>query len=264
MSFGGELKKWRARRRLSQLDLAYDAEISPKHLSFIETGRAKPSREMVLRLSEQLELPLRERNVLLASAGFAPVFPERSLDDESLAAVKRAIDVILNGHEPNPAIAVDRRWNLHAMNKAAEMLTTMVDATLLEPPVNVLRFCLHPDGLARHIVNYFEWRHHLISHLERQIDLTGDALLSALVAELKEFPPPKGAVRPRHSDDFGFNVAAPLRLSTPAGELSFMSVTTVFGTPIEITLEELAIESFFPADEFTASFLAAAAATPST
>ncbi len=259
MNFGEKLKEWRARRRLSQLNLAFDAEISPKHLSFIETGRAKPSREMVLRLAEQLELPLRERNVLLSSAGFAPVFPEHSLDDEQLAAARRAIDIILKGHEPNPAIAIDRRWNLHSMNRAAELLTAMVDPRLLEPPVNVLRFCLHPDGLARHIVNYFEWRHNLITHLERQVDLTGDQLLLALVAELRDFPPPKGAIRPRNSEYLGFNIAVPLKLATPAGVLSFMSVTTVFGTPIEITLEELSIESFFPTDEITTKFLATSA-----
>lgn len=194
MKFGELLKEWRGRRRLSQLDLAYDAEISPKHLSFIETGRAQPSRDMVLRLSEQLEIPLRERNVLLTSAGFAPVFPERTLDDEAMAAVRAAVDVILAGHEPNPAIAIDRRWNLHAMNKAAGMLTTMVDPKLLEPPVNVLRFCLHPIGLAQHIANYFEWRHHLIAHLDRQVEVTGDQVLSALVEELRTFPPPRGAV----------------------------------------------------------------------
>jgi transcriptional regulator with XRE-family HTH domain len=261
MKFGELLKEWRGRRRLSQLDLAYDAEISPKHLSFIETGRAQPSRDMVLRLSEQLEIPLRDRNVLLTSAGFAPVFPERTLDDEALAAVRAAVDVILAGHEPNPAIAIDRRWNLHAMNKGAGMLTTMVDPKLLEPPVNVLRFCLHPDGLSRHIANYFEWRHHLITHLDRQVEVTGDQVLSALVEELRAFPPPRGAVRPRSNDAFGYNVAVPLKLKTEFGELSFMSVTTVFGTPIEITLEELAIESFFPADAFTAEFLKQASLT---
>ncbi len=260
MRFGELLKEWRGRRRISQLDLAYDTEISPRHLSFIETGRSQPSREMVLRLAEQLEVPLRERNVLLASAGFAPVFQEKKLDDAEMSSVRAAIDIILKGHEPNPAIAIDRRWNLHAMNKAAGLLTTMVDAKLLEPPVNVLRFCLHPSGLAQHIVNYFEWRHHLIEHLERQVQITGDAILSALVEELKGFPPPRGAVRPREAS-FGYNVAAPLKLRTPVGELSFMSVTTVFGTPIEITLEELAIESFFPADEATARFLAEAAQT---
>ncbi len=259
MKFGELLKEWRGRRRISQLDLAYDTEISPKHLSFIETGRSQPSREMVMRLAEQLEIPLRERNVLLASAGFAPVFQEKKLEDVEMSAVRAAIDVILKGHEPNPAIAIDRRWNLHAMNNAARLLTTMVDAKLLEPPVNVLRFCLHPSGLAQHIVNYFEWQHHLIEHLERQVQVTGDALLSALVAELKEYPPPRGAVRPRNGEGFGYNVAVPLKLRTPAGELSFMSVTTVFGTPIEITLEELAIESFFPADEATTLFLDQAA-----
>lgn len=255
MKFGELLKDWRGRRRLSQLDLAYDAEISPKHLSFIETGRAQPSRDMVLRLSEQLEIPLRERNVLLTSAGFAPVFPERTLDDDAMTAVRAAVDVILAGHEPNPAIAIDRRWTLHAQNKAAGLLVALVDPSLLEPPVNVLRFCLHPKGLAKHIANYFEWRHFLIAHLDRQVELTGDHVLSALVEELREYPPPRGAVRPRNNDGFGNRVAVPLKLNSEFGELSFMSVTTVFGTPIEITLEELAIESFFPTDAFTAEFL---------
>ncbi|MGQ0543643.1 MAG: helix-turn-helix domain-containing protein [Blastocatellia bacterium] len=255
MKFGELLKEWRGRRRLSQLDLAYDAEISPKHLSFIETGRSQPSRDMVLRLAEQLEIPLRERNVLLASAGFAPVFPERTLDDDAMTAVRAAVDVILAGHEPNPAIAIDRRWTLHAMNKAAELLTKMVDPLLVEPPVNVLRFCLHPNGLAKHIANYFEWRHFLIAHLDRQVELTGDHVLSALVEELREYPPPRGAIRPRENAEIKHNIAVPLKLSTDFGELSFMSVTTVFGTPIEITLEELAIESFFPTDAFTTEFL---------
>lgn len=256
--FGELLKEWRGRRRLSQLDLAYDAEISPKHLSFIETGRAQPSREMVLRLAEQLEIPLRERNVLLASAGFAPIFPERSLDDESLAAARAAVDIILAGHEPNPAIAIDRRWNLHAANGAAELLMSMIDSTLLEPPVNVLRACFHPNGLSKHIVNYFEWRLHLLSNLERQVDLTGDRMLSALVEELSEFPPPKGALRPRVKTEQKQQIAFHLRLKTDQGVLSFISTVTVFGTPIEITLDELAIETFFPADAFTAEFLAKA------
>jgi transcriptional regulator with XRE-family HTH domain len=259
MKFGELLREWRGRRRLSQLDLAYDTEISPKHLSFIETGRSQPSREMVLRLAEQLEIPLRERNVLLASAGFVPMYPERSLNDDSLAAVRAAVDLILAGHEPNPAIAIDRRWTMHAANKACGLLTSLVDPSLLEPPVNVLRLCLHPDGLAKHIVNYFEWRHHLIAYLDRQVDITGDQVLSALVEELRAFPPPPGAVRPRTNDVSGHNFAVPLKLRTDAGELSFLSVTTVFGTPVEITLEELAIESFFPADKETADFLSRAA-----
>lgn len=260
VKFGELLKEWRGRRRLSQLDLAYDAEISPKHLSFIETGRSQPSREMVLRLAEQLEIPLRERNVLLASAGFAPVFPERSLDDETLAAARAAVDIILAGHEPNPAFAIDRRWNLHKANKAAGLLMSLIDTSLLAPPVNVLRACFHPNGLAKKIVNYFEWRQHLLGNLERQVDITGDRMLSALVQELNEYPPPKNAVRPREKTDMGQNIAFPLRLKTDFGELSFMSTVTVFGTPIEITLEELAIESFFPADKQTADFLARAAA----
>lgn len=252
---GELLREWRMRRRLSQLELAYDAEISPKHLSFVETGRSHPSREMLLHLAAQMEIPLRDRNVLLASAGFAPVFPERSLTDQSMEPVRSAVEVILSGHEPNPAIAIDRRWVLHAANKAAGLLTAMVERSLLEPPVNVLRLCLHPKGLAPHIANYSEWRRHLITHLDRQVQITGDQILSTLVEELREYPRPRGVARGESDGAHDTGIAVPLRLNTPAGQLSFLSVTTVFGTPIEITLEELAIESFFPADGFTANFL---------
>lgn len=256
VKFGELLREWRGRRRLSQMDLAYDAEISPKHLSFIETGRAQPSRDMVLRLAEQLQMPLRERNVLLASAGFAPLFSERSLDDQSLAAARAAIDLILSRHEPNPAIAIDRRWNLYAANKSAGALMSMIDPALLEPPVNVLRACFHPNGLSKRIVNYFEWREHLLGTLGRQVEITGDRLLSDLVRELSEYRPPRNAVRPREKQEQNQNIAFSLKLETDQGVLSFISTVTVFGTPIEITLEELAIETFFPADEATAEYLA--------
>lgn len=257
---GDLLREWRGRRRLSQLDLAYDAEISPKHLSFVETGRAHPSREMVLRLAEQLDVPLRERNVLLTAAGFATVFPERNLDDESLAAARKTVDVILNGLEPNPSFAVDRHWNLIAANKSVGVLLAEVDGSLLAPPVNILRLCLHPKGFTPQIVNYSEWRDSIFEFLNRLITVSADAFLIEMMRELKSYPPPKpikNNLPPKENDDSRF--AIPLRLMTKRGELSFVSTITVFGTPLDVTLSELAIESFFPADEKTAEILIQAA-----
>ena len=164
---GDLLREWRERRRLSQLDLALDAEISQRHLSFLEIGRSQPSREMILRLAEQLEIPLRERNVLLTAAGFAQVFPESRLDDESLTAARQAVDAILNGLEPNPSFAVDRHWTLVAANKAVNVLLAEVDSSLLEPPVNMLRLCLHPRALAARTINYAEWRKYILEYLSR-------------------------------------------------------------------------------------------------
>jgi transcriptional regulator with XRE-family HTH domain len=253
---GDLLREWRGRRRLSQLDLAYDAEISPKHLSFVETGRAQPSREMVLRLAERLALPLRERNVLLTAAGFAAAFPERNLDDESLTVARKVVDVILNGLEPNPSFAVDRHWNLIAANKSVGILLTEVDPSLLEPPVNILRLCLHPKGFTPQIINYSEWRSNILEYLNRLITISADAFLIEIIQELKSYPPPKSMknVLPSKEID-NSRFAIPLRLMTKDGELSFISTITVFGTPIDVTLSELAIESFFPANEETAETL---------
>jgi len=250
---GDQIREWRRRRRLSQMDLALDAEISTRHLSFIETGRTRPSREMVLRLADQLELPLRERNALLLAAGFAPLYAERALDDPALAAARRAIDLVLKGHEPWPALAIDRHWHLVAANAAVAPLLAGCAAHLLEGPVNVLRLSLHPEGLAPRIRNLAEWRAHLLDRLRRQAMTTGDETLDALVAELAAYPFPDGA---GHAEDFG-GVAIPLRLATPLGELSFISTTTVFGTPLDVTLDELAIEAFYPADAITAERLRA-------
>lgn len=253
---GELLRGWRERRRLSQLDLAYDAEISQRHLSFLEIGRSQPSREMILRLAEQLEIPLRERNVLLTAAGFAAVFPERPLDDESLTAARRAVDLILNGLEPNPSFAVDRHWTLVAANKAAQIFTAEVDASLLEPPVNMLRLCLHPKGFTPQVVNYHEWRKNVLEYLNRQVEITADVFLMELFKELKGYPKPassRSKLPAKEIDYSGF--AIPLRLLTKDGELSFISTVTVFGTPIDVTLSELAIESFFPADEKTAGIM---------
>lgn len=254
-SLGDYLREWRQRRRLSQLEFALEAEISQRHLSFIESGRALPSRDMLMHLAERLDVPLRDRNPMLLAAGFAPVFPERSLDDPALAPARRAIDFVLKGHEPFPALAVDRHWTLIAANAAlAPLLSGVADISLLEPPVNVLRLSLHPGGLAPRILNLAEWRAHLLERLRQQITASGDPTLSALQKELSAYPAPP-AHRPNPSDRDYAGIAVPLELATDAGRLSFISTTTVFGTPVDVTLSELAIESFFPADQRTADLL---------
>ncbi|MCX8004829.1 MAG: helix-turn-helix transcriptional regulator [Burkholderiaceae bacterium] len=245
------LREWRQRRRLSQLELANAAEISARHLSFLETGRAAPSREMVLRLAQRLDLPLRERNTLLLAAGFAPMYAQRRLDDPALAAAREAVELLLAAHEPYPALAIDRHWTLVTANRAARRLMDGVDAYLLEPPVNVLRLSLHPAGLAPRIVNLAEWRAHLFARLRQQIDASADPRLDELLRELRALP--AAGVSADAPTDAA--VVVPLVLATPAGKLRFLSTTTVFGTPVEVTLSELAIESFFPADQDTAQRL---------
>jgi transcriptional regulator with XRE-family HTH domain len=254
---GDLLREWRERRRLSQLALALDAEVSTRHISFLETGRARPSREMLLRLTERLEVPLRERNTMLLAAGFAPAFPERDLDDPALEVARAAVDRVLAGHEPFPALAVDRSWTLVAANRVVPTFLTGVAPHLLQPPINVLRLSLHPDGLAARIVNLPEWRAHLLARLSRQVELTADPRLSDLLQELGEYARNHGA---RNTDqpvlDLGLtSVAVPLRLHTEHGTLSLISTTMVFGTPVDVTLSELAIEAFFPADAATVHLL---------
>jgi len=247
---GDQLRAWRGRRRLSQLDLALDAEISARHLSFLETGRSRPSRAMLLRLAERLRIPARDRNILLVAAGFAPALPERSLDDPALAAARRAVDLVLKAHEPFPALAVDRHWVMVAANAGVAPLLGGVAPHLLAPPVNVLRLSLHPEGVAPRIVNLAEWRAHILHRLEAQIEASADPVLAALLAELRAYP--GGATR--QADAYG-GVAVPLVLRAGEAELSFLSTTTMFGTPIDITLAELAIEAFLPADARTAEML---------
>jgi transcriptional regulator with XRE-family HTH domain len=247
---GDLLREWRQRRRLSQLELACEAEISTRHLSFVETGRAAPSREMVMNLAERLEVPLRDRNTLLLAAGFAPVYRERPLADPVLHAAREAIDLILSGQEPYPALAIDRHWTMVASNRAVPPMLTGISASLLEPPVNVLRLSLHPDGLARRIVNLSEWRSHLLDRLRRQIDVSRDPVLGALMNELRAYP--HDAADTLETDA---GVVVPLRLTTEAGVLSFFSTTMIFGTPVDITLAELAVELFFPADTSTMEVL---------
>jgi transcriptional regulator with XRE-family HTH domain len=236
---GDLLRDWRQRRRLSQLDLSLEAEISTRHLSFLETGRSAPSRDMVLRLAERLEVPLRERNRLLTAAGYAPVFPERPLSDPALRGAREAIDLVLKGHEPYPALAIDRHWTLVAANGAVAPLLAGAAAALLSPPVNVLRLSLHPEGLARH-----------------QVDIAADPVLAELLVELSAYPAPKGEGRTKAAAQGDYaGVVVPLQLATDAGILAFFSTTTIFGTPVDVTLSELAIEAFFPADPATAETL---------
>ncbi len=248
---GDLLRNWRKRRHLSQLDLACEAEVSSRHLSFVETGRSLPSREMVLRLARQLDVPLRERNSLLIAAGYAPVFRERPLEDPMLQAARKAVDLVLAGHEPYPALAVDRHWTLVASNRAIAPLLTGVEASLLTPPINVLRLTLHPGGLVHRIVNLIEWRSHLLTRLQRQTEASDDAILIDLLNELRDYPIPSENNKSRTEIDYA-GVAIPFQLATESGILSFLSTTTVFGTPVDITLSELAMESFFPADAATA------------
>ncbi|HEY9536105.1 MAG TPA: helix-turn-helix transcriptional regulator [Kiloniellaceae bacterium] len=251
---GEMLRGWRRRRRLSQLELALAAEVSQRHLSFVESGRAAPSRDLVLRLAEQLAVPLRERNALLVAAGFAPVYAERKLDDPVLAAGRRAVELILAGHEPHPALAVDRHWNLVSANRAVAPLLAGADQTLLAPPVNVLRLSLHPAGLASRIANFREWRAHILERLARQIDASADAGLIDLLEELKGYPVPPGARPYRVAAEHPLGgIAVPLELAGDGGILRFLSTTTVFGTALDISLAELTIETFFPAEAETAA-----------
>ncbi len=238
---------------MSQLDLALEAEISQKHLSFVESGRSAPSRDMVLRLAERLSVPLRERNLMLLSAGFAPSYPERSLDDPGLKPAREVVELILKGHEPYPALAIDRHWRLVASNNAvAPFLAGIAEPSLVVPHVNVLRLSLHPGGLAPAIANLADWREHLLQRLRDQIAVTGDPVLIRLLAELSGYPAPAQAEGTGR--DYA-GLAVPLRLRSPAGTLSFISCTTVFGTPVDVTLSELALETFFPADPETAALL---------
>ena len=248
---GALLRDWRRRRRLSQLDLALEAGVSTRHLSFVETGRAKPSPQMVLHLADELQVPLRERNRLLLAAGYAPVYEERALDEPEMQPVHEAVQLVLDGHDPYPAITVDRGWALVAHNRGAGMLMAGLPEDLLAPPMNVLRASLHPDGLAPRIANLGQWKAHLLERLARQAAVTGDPALRTLYDELAAYPAPadSGAAGPAS------DVVVPLRLRIPGGELSFFSTVTTFGTPVDITVEELSIESFFPADRATADHL---------
>jgi len=255
---GALLRTWRERRRLSQLELAGAAAISARHISFLETGRSTPSRGMLLRLAERLQIPLRERNTLLLSAGYAPMYAERRLDDPALQQARRAVELVIAGHAPFPALAVDRHWTLVSANASVDLLLAGVAPSLLEPPVNVLRLGLHPDGLGPRVENYTQWRDHTITRLQQQVAATADPILEELLAELESYPLiSRGEGTTDNSpNEAGYGgVVVPFRVRTDLGVLSFISTTTVFGTPLDITLAELAVESFFPADPQTAEIL---------
>lgn len=254
-AFGTLLRDWRRRRRLTQLDLGLRADVSARHLSFLETGRSRPSRDMVLHLAEELDVPLRARNELMTAAGFAPAYTEHHLDDAELAQVRASLRRILTGHEPHPALLVDGSWNLLAANAGLPVLTALVDEDLLAPPVNVLRLALHPRGVARHVVDLPEYAAHLVSRLRRQAERSARTGLLALLGEVTGYCREMGLdphARPRDT------IVLPLRLRHPrAGELALFSTVSVLGAPLDVTLDEVAIEAFLPADDRTAAFLRA-------
>jgi len=254
LGVGDLLRDWRQRRRLSQLDLSNEAAVSARHLSFVETGRSKPSRELVLHLAEHLDVPLRERNSLLMAAGYAPVYRERSLDDAEMDPVRGALDMILAGHEPYPAVIVDRLWNLVLANAAAlSLFATDVAPHLLEPPVNVVRLGVHPEGLAPRTRNLAEFSEHLLIRLQRQLVVSPDPELQALYDEVLGYPG-VGSQSPVVADPTTL-LFVPMQFVAPDGrELSMFSTLATFGTALDITLAELSIESFFPADDATEAF----------
>ena len=252
MVVGKQIRQWRERRRLSQMQLALEADISPRHLSFIETGRSQPSTGMIDRLAERLDIPFRARNGLLTAAGFAPRHGERALDDPAMAVARNSIQHILKGHEPYPAIAVDRHWNIVAMNDAISFFTEQIGSSLLEPPINAIKVALHPDGLAPQVVNLAEWHGHVLEQLDQQIASSADPGLMELREEVASYPHESGKEPPPVDPD---RIWVPLILDTTVGQLAFISTITIFGTPVDITLSELAIEAFFPADEKTAQIL---------
>ena len=254
---GALLREWRSRRRLTQLDLALDAGISARHLSFVETGRSKPGREMLLAVAEQLGIPFRERNQLLLAAGHAPAYPERSMGDPDLEPVREALDRVLASHEPYPAVAFDRSWNLVAFNAPmAEMASRVeIDPSLLEPPVNLLRTGLHPRGFGPLIVNLGAWRDHFLRRLDHQLTIGGDDDLRALRDEVAAYPVPEAEDRGAAGADN--EMLGPVRVHAPGGgEWSFFGMFATFDTPFEVTSSELAIELLFPADRATADALA--------
>jgi transcriptional regulator with XRE-family HTH domain len=251
--FGPALRAWRERRHLSQLELSLRSGVSGRHLSFLETGRSRPSRAMVLQLAEHLDVPLRERDLLLTAAGFAPAYGRRTYDAPELAAVRDAVRLVLRGHEPYPAVAVDRCWNLLELNAAAGVFLDLIDdPALLEPPVNVYRLALHPRGFVPHVVDVASLGHHLLDRLRRDLDATGDPALAALLDEVVGYGTVDPRVAPLPPADA---IVVPLRLRHPEGELALFSTVATFGTPADVTVAEVTLETFFPLDATTADRL---------
>jgi transcriptional regulator with XRE-family HTH domain len=247
LPFGVLLRRWRERRRMTQMDLAAAANSSTRHLSCLETGQAQPSREMVLRLAACLDIPLRGQNALLQAAGFAAAFQERSLQE--LVAARQAIEQILEAHKPYPAFAVDRHWDVVLSNRALPELYAGVSPELLRPPVNAIRLMLHPAALAPRIINFSDWRAYIVSVLRQQVEARADAGIESLLAEILAYPAPDhGAATDMNGSQ---RFATPLQIATAAGTISFLNTVTVFGTPTDVTLSELALEMLFPANSET-------------
>ena len=253
---GQLVRRWRERRHRSQLDVSIAADISARHLSFVETGRSMPSRGMIERLCDELDVPLRDRNALYLAAGYAPVHAERPLED--LGVARTAVEAVLAGHEPNPALAVNMRWDLLTANRAAQSLLGMIDGPHGDEPINVLRATLHPDGLAPRVGNHAQWRAHVLRRVRRQLDRTAADGLAELLAELESYPSP-GA--PAEAEVLDEELVIPLVVRSDVGELSLLYAVTVFGAARDVTLDEIAIETFFPANTATATLLRAATAT---
>jgi len=260
-SVGERLRSWRLRRRMTQLDLADLAGIGVKRLGQIETGRAAASRDLVLRLAEELSVPLRDRNALMTAAGYASLFPQRPLDDPALDFARQGLDAMLAAQEPRPAMAYDRHWTLVAANPAFHRMVAGVDPLVLRPPVNVLRLWLHPVGLAPRIANLRDWREQTIDRLRRRIAVSDDSRLSDLLEEILDYPLPRGPAPTRPARTFE-SAVVPFRLVTIDGTLSFYATETAFMAPLDVTLAELTIETFYPLDAETAAILGRMAETP--
>jgi len=252
-NFGNLLRQWRQRRRLSQLELANNTDISTKHLSFLENGRAAPSREMIARLAENLQLPLRQRNILFHAGGYAHTYPARAITDPKLQIVSEVVQSVLTGHEPNPAMAVDHHWNIVAMNRPIQTLIQHISPALLESPANAMRIALHPDGLAPNILNFSEWRSNAIRVIKRRLEATDDSQIARLLDEVMSYQYSDSCVLEetcKHDE-----TVIPFQLATPKGPINLITTTMTFGFPKDATVSELAIECLFPSDKTSAALL---------
>ncbi|KOG42976.1 helix-turn-helix domain-containing protein [Streptomyces resistomycificus] len=252
---GPLLRAWREQRRVTQLELALRADSSARHISFVETGRARPSEEMVLRLAEHLDVPVRERNALLLAAGYAPRYPETPLDDPALGALREGMERLIQGYEPYPALVVDAMYDVVAANRGVLLLLDGVPESLLAPPLNAMRLTLHPDGLAPRIRNLREWRGHLLAQMERQIALRRSKPLRALYEEVAAYPVPEESPAGREPAEPVPYFALPMRIEHEGRTLSFISSISTFNTPMDVTVAELAIETLLPADPATVKYL---------